>query len=72
MDKRTQRTKGFGFVDFETIEAATLVMENMSQYEIDGQQLKVDIVEKEKKKRRSSRRKSTRCTRTADEGEESG
>ena len=50
MDKRTQRTKGFGFVDFETIEAATLVMENMSQYEIDGQQLKVEIVEKEKKK----------------------
>ena len=49
IDKRTDKMKGFGYVDFENLEDATTVMNNMSEYEIDGKKLKVEIVEHKKK-----------------------
>ena len=42
-DHQNNRSKGFGFVDFSTPEAAQLAVEQLNGKEIDGRAVKVDI-----------------------------
>lgn len=43
MDRRTDRSKGFGFVEFETEEAAAAAVEALDGHELDGRALKVNL-----------------------------
>lgn len=42
-DRQTGRSKGFGFVTFETEAQATEAMEKFNNKEVEGRPLKVDI-----------------------------
>lgn len=44
-DRETGRSKGFGFVEFATIEDATAAKEAMDGVELDGREIKVDFAE---------------------------
>jgi RNA recognition motif-containing protein len=44
-DRETGRSKGFGFVEFATIEDATAAKEAMDGIELDGREIKVDFAE---------------------------
>lgn len=41
-DRDSQRSKGFGYVDFATVEAATKAVETMNGKEVDGRNIRVD------------------------------
>ena len=45
MDHETQRIKGFGFVEFATVEDAIKAKEAMDGKELDGREIKVDFAE---------------------------
>lgn len=51
-DKFTDRSRGFGFVEMETDEAAAAAIEALNGNELDGRQLKVN--EAHEKKRRNN------------------
>jgi RNA recognition motif-containing protein len=42
MDRETNRSKGFGFVEFGSDDAATAAIEKMNQSDLDGRKLTVD------------------------------
>lgn len=44
-DRETQRSRGFGFVEFETIEVAAKAKEEMDGAELDGRTIKVDFAQ---------------------------
>lgn len=44
-DRDTGRSKGFGFVEFETVEEAVKAKEAMDGAELDGRNIKVDFAE---------------------------
>lgn len=44
-DRETDRSKGFGFVEFASIEDATAAKEAMDGVELDGREIKVDFAE---------------------------
>ena len=41
-DRNTGRSKGFGFVEFETAEGGQKAMEELNNSEVDGRAIKVD------------------------------
>ncbi len=47
-DKYTDRSKGFGFVEMETEEAASAAIEALNGTELDGRQLKVNEAHEKK------------------------
>jgi RNA recognition motif-containing protein len=44
-DRETGRSKGFGFVEFASIEDATAAKDAMDGVELDGREIKVDFAE---------------------------
>lgn len=47
LDKETKRSKGFGFVEFATEEAANAAIEGMNEQELDGRKLTVSMAKKQ-------------------------
>ncbi|MCH2188395.1 RNA-binding protein [Candidatus Gracilibacteria bacterium] len=45
MDRETGKSRGFGFVEFETVEDASKAKEAMDGVELDGRSIKVDFAE---------------------------
>ena len=45
MDRETGKSRGFGFVEFESIEDASAAKEAMDGAELDGREIKVDFAE---------------------------
>ena len=48
MDRMTNRSKGFGFVEFETEEAAQKAVDAMNGQELDGRKIVVNIARPQK------------------------
>ncbi len=48
MDKMSGRSKGFGFVEFATPEAATEAVEKMNGYDLEGRKLVVNVARPQK------------------------
>ncbi len=44
-DRETGRSKGFGFVEFASVEEAAAAKEAMDGVELDGREIKVDFAE---------------------------
>ena len=44
-DRETGRSKGFGFVEFATVEDAVKAKDSMDGAELDGREIKVDFAE---------------------------
>jgi RNA recognition motif-containing protein len=47
-DRETNRSKGFGFVEFESVEEAVKAKEAMEGVELDGRAIRVDFAEERK------------------------
>ncbi len=47
-DRETGKSKGFGFVEFSTVEEAVAAKEAMDGAELDGRTIKVDFAEERK------------------------
>lgn len=47
-DRETGKSKGFGFVEFATVEEAVAAKEAMDGAELDGRTIKVDFAEEKK------------------------
>ena len=47
-DKYTDRSKGFGFVEMETEDAAATAIEELNGTELDGRQLRVNVAHERK------------------------
>ncbi len=47
MDRSTNRSKGFGFVEFATVEAAQAAIAGMHEQEMDGRKLTVSMAKKQ-------------------------
>ena len=47
-DRETNRSKGFGFVEFANVEDAVAAKEAMDGAELDGRNIKVDFAEEKK------------------------
>ena len=47
MDKISNRSKGFGFVEFTTLEAAQAAISGMNEQELDGRKLTVSMAKKQ-------------------------
>jgi len=54
-DKMTGRSRGFGFVNFETTEAASSAVAEMNGKDLDGRSIRVDLATEERKDRGSDR-----------------
>lgn len=52
MDRETQRSRGFGFVEFESAEDARRAVSAMNGEELGGRALKVNVAEKKREDRR--------------------
>lgn len=44
-DRQTGQSKGFGFVEMETAEAAEAAIEALNEYEIEGRRLRVNVAQ---------------------------
>jgi len=44
-DRETRRSKGFGFVEFETVEEAKAALEALQGKEIDGREIRIDFAQ---------------------------
>ena len=55
-DRQTGQSKGFGFVEMETPEAAESSIESLNEYELEGRRLRVNVAQpKEEGGRRPKR-----------------
>ena len=48
MDRETNKSKGFGFVEFASVEDASKAKEAMEGAELDGREIRVDFAEERK------------------------
>lgn len=55
-DRETGRSRGFGFVTFETADAANRAIEEMNGVELDGRTIRVDLAQEKSRSRDNYRR----------------